>query len=89
MRRFETLAECARAMTVLSDQIVLAAHNGDQEQLRKLLGWARTLRPPHGADAMDVLACCLAAQVDVNVPIEIRTQWVSDELDPAHLEVVA
>lgn len=87
--RSSTLAECARAMTLLSEQVVHAAHNGDQERLAKLLTQARSLRPPHGADAMDVLAVCLAVQVDRSVPLEARTAWVSDRLDPSRLEVVA
>lgn len=88
-RRFETLAECARAMTLLSEQVVHAAHAGDQERLSKLLTQARSLRPPHGADAMDVLAVCLAVQVDATVPLDLRTAWVSERLDPSGLESVA
>lgn len=88
-RRIETLAEAARAMTLLSDQIVHAAHAGDSDRLAKLLTQARSLRPPHGADAMDVLACALAVQVDVTVPLDVRTAWVSEQLDPSKLEVVA
>ena len=79
--RAETLATHARAMTLLSDQLVHAAHSGDQQRIEHLIGQAARLLPPHGFHPMTVLAVVLALQVDRDRPLEQRIGWAA-QFDP-------
>lgn len=76
-------------MTILADQLVSAVHNGDQARIESVIEQTATLLPPHPFQPLTVLVVCLAVQVDVTVPLERRTEWVAERLDPSRLGVVA
>jgi hypothetical protein len=87
-RRASTLADSARAMALLSDQLVRAVHAGRQDRIADLIEQASRMRPPHPFEPLTVLAICLAAQVDPRVDLGERIGWV-ESLDPTPLEAVA
>lgn len=86
--RASTLADAARAMALLSDQLVNAVHDGDQERIAGLIEAAKRLRPPHPFESLTVLAVVLATQVDRHKRLDERIGWVADTV-PAGLEIVA
>lgn len=86
--RTATLADAARAMALLSDELVNAVHAGDQERIAALIEQAKRLRPPRPFEALTVLAVCLAVQVDPQRRLDERIGWV-ESCAPADLAVVA